>query len=338
MALCLVLTMLPLGASAAESSPAVRLAGDDRYQTAILAAEQLKAELGVAKFDAMVVASGAGFADALSGSYLAAVKQAPVLLTCSAAVNAVRAERCNTLVAEYIAANLNEGGTVYILGGPAAVPENLEKNLTDLGVSVKRLAGANRFGTNIEILKEVGVKAGQEILVCTGTDFADSLSASASGLPILLVYNKKGVLMDEQVAYLNTLAGNGNTYRVIGGSSAISDKLMGEVGTYGATKRLAGANRYETTIEVARAYFKTSDYMVMAYGKNFPDGLCGGPLAYAMGAPLILTQTKYKDNALSYAFEGGYKGASVLGGTGLISDAAVRAILVMADSEPIALR
>ena len=152
------------------------------------------------------------------------------------------------------------------------------------------------------------------------------------------MYNKKGKLMDDQVAYLNTLAGNGNTYRIIGGTSAVSDKLMGEVNTYGAAKRLAGSNRYETTVEVARTYFKASDYMVMAYGKNFPDGLCGGPLAYALGAPLILTQTKYKDNALKYAFEGGYNGASVLGGTGLISDAAVRAILVMADSEPINLR
>ena len=318
------------GSNPAVVKPVERLAGADRFETSYMVADKLKEVLGVEKFSTVVVASGKDFADALAGSYLAAMKNAPILLSYK--------DKQNQQVVEYVRENVAQDGTVYILGGPAAVPENLEKNLTDLGVSVKRLAGANRFGTNIEILKEVGVKAGQEILVCTGTDFADSLSASASGLPILLVYNKKGVLMDEQVAYLNTLAGNGNTYRVIGGSSAISDKLMGEVGTYGTTKRLAGANRYETTIEVARTYFKTSDYMVMAYGRNFPDGLCGGPLAYAMGAPLILTQTKYKDNALSYAFEGGYKGASVLGGTGLISDAAVRAILVMAGSEPIALR
>ena len=152
------------------------------------------------------------------------------------------------------------------------------------------------------------------------------------------MYNKKTALRDEQVEFLNSLAGNGNSFRVVGGASAVNDKLMAAVNAYGPTSRLAGANRYETTVEVARAYFKTSDYMVMAYGRNFPDGLCGGPLAYALGAPLILTQTKYKDNALKYAFEGGYNGASVLGGTGLISDAAVRAILVMADSEPINLR
>lgn len=306
-----------------------RMAGANRFDTAYMVANKLKEALGVEKFDAVVVACGTDFADALAGSYLAAVKKAPILLS-------YHKGNYNEQTKEYIRANLKENGTVYILGGTNAVPQSMEQGLD--GFQVVRMNGAHRFETNLMILKEAGIKPGQEILVCTATDFADSLSASATGLPILLVYNKKTALRDEQVEFLNSLAGNGNSFRVVGGASAVNDKLMAAVNAYGPTSRLAGANRYETTVEVARAYFKTSDYMVMAYGRNFPDGLCGGPLAYALGAPLILTQTKYKDNALKYAFEGGYNGASVLGGTGLISDAAVRAILVMADSEPINLR
>ena len=303
-----------------------RLAGANRFDTAYKTANKLKEVLGVEKFDAVVVACGTDSADALSGSYLAAVKNAPILLS-------YHKGNYNEQTKEYIRANLKEGGTVYILGGPNAVPESMGEGLD--GFEVKRLAGSNRFGTNLLVLQEAGVKAGDEILVCTGTDFADSLSASATGLPILLVYNKKTALMDDQVAYLNSLAANRNSYTVVGGESAVNAKLMTAVSAYGETSRLAGANRFETTIMVAQKYFKTSDYMVMAYGRNFPDGLCGGPLAYAMGAPLILTATKYKDNAVAYAFEGGYNGATILGGTGLISDAAVRAILAMADSEVI---
>lgn len=58
-----------------------RVAGDNRYETAIKTAEEMKAVLGVEKFDAIIVASGSEFADALAGSYLSAVKNAPILLS-----------------------------------------------------------------------------------------------------------------------------------------------------------------------------------------------------------------------------------------------------------------
>lgn len=57
-----------------------RIAGSNRYNTAILAADELKAGLGVDKFDNIVVAGGVDYADALSGDYLAKVKNAPMLL------------------------------------------------------------------------------------------------------------------------------------------------------------------------------------------------------------------------------------------------------------------
>ena len=75
------------------------------------------------------------------------------------------------------------------------MPESMDKAMSDL--NVKRLAGANRFDTNTEILKEVGVPSGETVLVCTGADFADCLSGSAVGKPIMLVYKK---LTDAQKA------------------------------------------------------------------------------------------------------------------------------------------
>ena len=44
-------------------------------------AETYKEKSGVEKFDAIIIATGKNFADALSGSYLAVVKNAPILLT-----------------------------------------------------------------------------------------------------------------------------------------------------------------------------------------------------------------------------------------------------------------
>ena len=57
----------------------------------------------------------------------------------------------------------------------------------------------------------------------------------------------------------------------------------------------------------------------LAYASTFPDGLLGGPLAYAQGAPLILTKDG-KSEAGNYLAEKGITSGYVLGGDGLISD------------------
>ncbi len=300
----------------------VRLAGSHRWNTALKVADEMKANLDVEKFDAIIIASGNGFADALAGSYLSTVKSAPILLSWG---NGGKFEYLDTDNIDYIKANLAEGGTVYLLGGTSAVPELYETELSDY--EVKRLGGKDRFETNLLILEEAGVAAGSEILVCTSTNFADSLSASATGKPILLVFNEKGILYGDQPEYL---AGLENcTFTVIGGESAVSEELAAAIGEYGDVERLAGGNRFETSVLVAEKYFEAPETAVLAYAWNYPDGLCGGALAYSMNAPLILTMTKYESEAVEYATNEGITAGIVLGGDSLISDAAVRAIFAM---------
>ena len=296
----------------APSEPAeslvVRVYGEDRFETAFKVADELKATLGVDKFQAVIIASGADFADALTGSYLANVKGAPILLS-------YKAEQ-NLQVVNYVRQNLVAGGTVYILGGNAAVPTAMD--LLFVGYNVKRLSGETRFETNLAILKEAGVKDGQEILVCTATNFADSLSASATGLPILLVYNEKSKLTDSQKEYLATL--KDCTFTIIGGHNAVSLKTESAVALYGKTTRHFGANRYETSVGVANRYFTNPDYAILAYGTNYPDGLCGGVLAHAKNAPLLLTSPGCESSASGYIKASGITAGMVLGGDGLISD------------------
>ena len=92
LAIVLVVGMIPYGETAAAELPAgvTRVFGADRYATAFKAADTLKSELGVSKFQNVIVASGTGFADALAGSYLAAQKNAPILLVRGANVNDVK--------------------------------------------------------------------------------------------------------------------------------------------------------------------------------------------------------------------------------------------------------
>ena len=293
-----------------------RIYGATRYETSFAIADAMKAELGVSKFNAIVVASGTEFADALSGSYLATVKNAPILILKSGNVNQVK---------EYIKANLNRYGTVYILGGEKAVPKSMETGLE--GFTVKRLGGATRYATNLAILKEAGARG--DILIATGTNFADSLSASAAGKPILLVSNK---LNEEQLEFIKGL--NGKKI-ILGGTSAVSARVENQLKELGTVERIGGATRYETSVLIAERFFSNPDAVVLAYAQNFPDGLCGGPLADSINAPLILTASGKESVAAAYVKLQPVSQAYVLGGPTLINDKAVRNILELSATEVI---
>ena len=296
----------------------IRVYGADRYETAIKAADMLKTKLGVEKFNTIVVACGTDFADALSGSYLANQKHAPILL--------VRRQNMEQ-VKEYIRNNLNAGGTVYLLGGTNAIPAAMETGLD--GFNVKRLGGATRYETNLAILKEAGIN-GTEVLVCTGKEFADGLSASAVNKPILLV---KDSLTSVQTDFLQSVIGS--RFYIIGGTNAISERMEKAISTYGQTTRIGGATRYVTSANIAKVFFGEAEAAVLAYGANFPDGLSGGPLAYSMGAPLILTAPGKDAPAVDYTGAAGIANGVVLGGKGLINDATVRKIFSMAADAPV---
>ena len=283
-----------------------RIYGATRYETAIGIAEEYAQRLGVTKFDNVIITSGLNFADALSGSYLASKKNAPILLT-----NGENAE----YIKAYIKENVKVGGNVYVLGGKNAVPEGVCCGLKEF--DVKRLCGATRYETNLAILKEAGVDK-EPILICSGKNFPDSLSASAAKKPILLVGND---LTEQQEDFLNNNKG-GNFY-IIGGESAINKKVESNVKKYGTVQRIGGADRYETSVLIAKTFFSEPTSAVVTYSQNFPDGLCGGLLAAGIEAPLILTKPGCEKNVKEYAKEKGISQGYVLGGNGFVTDESV---------------
>ncbi|MCR4669171.1 MAG: cell wall-binding repeat-containing protein, partial [Clostridia bacterium] len=195
--------------------------------------------------------------------------------------------------------------------------------------AIVRLAGANRYMTNLLVLNEAGVE-GQDMLVASGTGFADALSASAAKRPILLV---GGALTTEQKSYLDVNSGSlTGEYYIIGGPGAVSQNVETQVAKYGKTIRLAGGNRYATSIAVAEQFFPESvDTVVIANGKNFPDGLSGGPIAAAYDAPLILVIDSNYGHAASFFAKRNAFHLSIMGGTGVIAEQT--AIKIVAGTE-----
>lgn len=97
---------------------------------------------------------------------------------------------------------------------------------------------------------------------------------------------------------------------------------------------ITGKNRYETSAKVAERFFSAPEGAVLAYGEDYPDGLCGGSLANAIGGPLLLSRNGRTNYAADFAESTGIKSGFVLGGKTLISDDDARTIFQMgADGE-----
>lgn len=287
-----------------DANKQIRLAGSDRYETAYAVAEQMKLNKGESKFKNVVVASGDNYPDALSGNYLAFTKNAPMLLTNQYEVD-------NT--AEYIKNSIEPNGTVYILGQTSAVPASLEQKLQ--GINIKRIGGSDRFETNLLILKEARVH-GEELIVCSGLNFPDAVSASAANRPILLADDKLSV---SQKNYLSTI----DPLKVyfIGGDKAVPKAVRDEF--TGNTVRLAGSDRFETSRLIAENLFPShQDRVILASGLNFPDALVGGAFNQDTRVPVLLVGPDFADayNAKKFVSENGTKSLILLGGKLSISD------------------
>lgn len=87
-------------------------------------------------------------------------------------------------------------------------------------------------------------------------------------------------------------------------------------------ERIAGMNRYETAQACSRAaYPNGSENVVLAYGSNYADALCGVPLAKLVDAPILLTTKDTLSEANLYEIQRlGAKNVYLLGGKGVISE------------------
>lgn len=299
----------------------LRIFGANRFDTSLEIAKQYRKENGNKLFSNVIIVSGMQFPDALSASYLASVKDAPIIVTSDS-------ESVMNNVAAFVKDNSEKKANVYIVGGSGAVSEKMEKKLA--GLNVKRVWGSNRFTTNLETIREAGGD-NNEIIVASGMNYPDALSASAVGKPILLVQGK--TLTEQQQEFLKD---NSKAKAVIvGGTGAVSTEIEQQVKKIVAkTERLAGGNRYETSKMVADRFFgKNAETLMLSYGLNFPDGLCGGPLAAKYGAPLLMADNNSTKYAADYAATVGkdaesiVSGAITLGGNTLISDESIKKII-----------
>lgn len=267
---------------AAVGAGGARLSGGTRFDTSTRLSREAFPGDGTA--EAVLLARGDAFADALAAGALTLLEDAPVLLTASAEVPPA--------VLDEIARALGESGTVYLLGGEAAIAPAVADALSAMGYQVERISGTDRIATAVQIarfLMATGVDA-DEVVLASAANFPDALAgasfAAIAEAPILLTGSQS---LDPRVAALLRDVGPDVEVLVLGGEAAISAAVVDQVRALGLdVERLSGKDRYATSAAVADALFPDSNAVVIATGATFPDALSGSALAARHNAPVLL--------------------------------------------------
>jgi hypothetical protein len=283
-----------------------RISGADRDATAVAVSKTAFAATGSAS--AVVLARSDVFADALAGGPLAAAKKAPLLLTSSGSLDAeTKAE---------IQRVLPSGGTVYLLGGTAALSPAVESAISALGDVPSRLAGTDRSGTAVAIADAMGDPS--TVFEASGSDFPDALSAVPAAVTqhgAILLTNGSA----QASATSTYLAAHATTRYAVGGPAAWADP---------SAIALAGADRYATSEAVALAFFPEVASISVASAVSFPDALAGGPVAGMAGqAMLLVPPTGALPAAVkTYLSTHTLTSANAFGGTSAIANSVLAAI------------
>jgi type 1 glutamine amidotransferase len=190
------------------------------------------------------------FADALA-SGAAQATGAPLLLTAGDTLSQAAADRLVLLGIE----------RVTILGGLAAVGEQVEADLAARGIGVDRIEGATRIETAVAVAEAYADELdGVPLLLrARGSDedptagFADALAAgreAARGARPVLLTDGDG--LSRPVADHLTRAGVREVV-VVGGPAAVGEQVEADLAALGvAVRRVEGTTRAETAVAVAR--------------------------------------------------------------------------------------
>lgn len=297
--------------------PVTRLAGPDRYSTAV-AVGRASAPAATS----VVIASGeqAALVDGLSAGPLAATLSAPLLLTANAGLPAV------------VSADLSarRATKAYLVGGPSVVSDNVAAQLGELDIAVERLAGPTRYETATAVAAKIRALRGsalRHVVVASGESghLIDALGGAAlasmdSGAVLL---TRGAALPPAVTAAVGTLGAERAT--IVGGESVVSPAVESQVAGLGVSvTRAAGSDRYATAAAAASLAYGLggADRTALAVASGLDANMVDAIPASAMGVPVLLaTPTTFPAASSTWVSQRDeLEQVSVVGGPGALSN------------------
>ena len=286
-----------------------RVFGNNRYQTAIKASQNLRNPCDLA-----FVASGESIIDALTVSYASAIFKIPVFLTSKISIDMETVDEMKRLGVMQ----------AVIIGGANVVSQNVVNQLNNNGINVNRIYGKDRYDTAVQIIEDIEKSEKidtNKIFLCSGKTYADALSiasvtAKEGGIILLTDGN---TLTDGTKAYITSDA----DVKIIGGNAVISNELENKIKSMGAksVSRIYGNNRYETSLKIYNNYYKPIGVktIYLANGDTMVDALTGTALAYKDLTGLLLTNKSKMIDSMKPVIKG-MKRLRILGGSQAVQD------------------
>jgi putative cell wall-binding protein/Leucine-rich repeat (LRR) protein len=286
-----------------------RIWGQDRYQTASMIAFN-----GWKAANYAILVTGENYPDALAATPLSKKYDAPILLT---EKNKLSSDTLNTLRALDIS-------EVFIIGGTGVISTEVYNMLIKYGYKVKRIAGANRYETSLEIAKLLGVSEG--IFVVDGGHFGDALTvgpvAASLGMPIILTDKKS---FDSKVEKYLQINKTKKSY-VISSTTAVSESVVSKLSN---VEIILGNDIYERNKAVLQRFRDVLNFTnaYITTGSNFPDALAGGALASKNRNPLILTAAVPTEPTTNTIKDNKVSNLTIVGGEGAVATTTVYNLL-----------
>lgn len=196
-----------------------RIAGENRFETAALIAQEFPRERAVA------LATGMDFPDALSLASAAASAEMPLLLTSS--------QELPEATKEAILELLPRG--IYLAGGENAISADVAEQAGQLsGIApedIVRMYGSNRYETSVKIAGKFHPETGG-LYLATGQNFTDPLAAGALAAnknSCLLLVSPQGLAIGSSAEkYISTLS-HSTDVTVVGGEGIIDEDTIQQV-------------------------------------------------------------------------------------------------------------
>ncbi|MBR3235982.1 MAG: cell wall-binding repeat-containing protein, partial [Atopobiaceae bacterium] len=166
---------------------------------------------------------------------------------------------------------------------------------------------------------------GGTVIVATNDGYWDALAAAGLAGTLdapVLITNKKSLSAQTKTEIQRLKP---ERVLITGGTAAVSDKVMGEIGALGVkTERIFGDNAVATAVEIYKAGSGWSKTAIVATSSGYWDALSVAPYAWWGKAPIFLTDAKGNigDAALSAIEDGAFERVVIVGGTAAVTEKA----------------
>ncbi len=194
-----------------------RLYGADRYATSRTVAARF-----FATADTVVLATGRSFADALVAGTTAGRIGAPTVL--------IDGDHASVDVATMTQLKTLKTREIFLAGGHGSISIPIEQQLRTEGFEVRRLGGASRYETAVQLMDAAGDGPPAGVLLASGENFPDALAAASLAAQMgsdLYLTRAACVPTAPQQAIL---AAGSVPRTAIGGVSVVSDRSLDNVG------------------------------------------------------------------------------------------------------------